>query len=152
MVDFTSTRASTIEVAPHVSCEGSQVRAVVAKPLSTSPPLTTDGVDKVYYQLGEIHGIATAQLAECARWHQSDSTPSLIQPRTSWKRPTEMPCTIRLAPSPLTNFLSQTPLRQQGRHVEPQSHRQAHQGSMGMLPERRARTDIATSSATPPWK
>jgi hypothetical protein len=37
----------------------------VAKPLSASPPLTTDRVEKMYHQLAEIHAIATTQLVEC---------------------------------------------------------------------------------------
>jgi hypothetical protein len=51
----------------------------VAKPPSTSPPLTTDGVDKMYHQLVEIHAITTAQLVESSRRRCSDSTPSLLQ-------------------------------------------------------------------------
>jgi hypothetical protein len=34
---------------------------------SASPPLTTDGVDRMYHQLVEIHAIAATQLAESAR-------------------------------------------------------------------------------------
>jgi hypothetical protein len=56
MVDFAST---------HVSGEGCQAKHVVAKPLSASPKLTTNGVDKMYCQLAEIHAIATMQLVEC---------------------------------------------------------------------------------------
>jgi hypothetical protein len=37
----------------------------VAKSLRASPPLTTDGVDKMYHQLAEIHAIVTVQLVEC---------------------------------------------------------------------------------------
>jgi hypothetical protein len=40
--------------------------AVVAKPLSASPPLTADGMDKMYCQLVETHTTAAVQLAECA--------------------------------------------------------------------------------------
>jgi hypothetical protein len=69
MVDFTSTQARAKEVAPLASHEGVQIEAAAAKPLSASPPLTNDGVDKMYRQLVEICAIAIAQLAECARWH-----------------------------------------------------------------------------------
>jgi hypothetical protein len=55
----------------------------VAKALNTSPPPTIDGVDKLYHQLAEIHTIATAQLAECARSRCSDSTPRPVWTRTS---------------------------------------------------------------------
>jgi hypothetical protein len=44
----------------------------VAKVLSASPLLSADEVDKMYHQLAEIHAIVAMQLAECARWHQSD--------------------------------------------------------------------------------
>jgi hypothetical protein len=66
MVDFTSTQAQAKEVAPPTSHKGGQAEATTFKPLSTSPPLTADGVDKMYHQLAEIHAIATTQLAECA--------------------------------------------------------------------------------------
>jgi hypothetical protein len=72
MLDFTTTQAQAKEVAPPASREGGQDEAAVAMPLSASPPLTTDEVDKMYDQLGEIHAIATAQLAEYAHWHKSD--------------------------------------------------------------------------------
>jgi hypothetical protein len=54
----------------------------MAKPPSTSPPLTTDGVDKMYHQLAEIHAIAAAQLATCAHWCRSDSSPSQVRAGT----------------------------------------------------------------------
>jgi hypothetical protein len=63
MVDFTSTQARAKEVAPLASHEGVQIEAAAAKPLSASPPLTDDGVDKMYRQLVEICAIATARLA-----------------------------------------------------------------------------------------
>jgi hypothetical protein len=74
MVDFTSTQAQVEEVNPPAIHEGGQAKATVVKPLSASPPLTTDGVDKMYNQFAEIHEITAAQLAECAHWHRSDST------------------------------------------------------------------------------
>jgi hypothetical protein len=48
MVDFVSTQAQAEEVAPPANCEGGQAEAVAAKPLIVSPPLTIDGVDKMY--------------------------------------------------------------------------------------------------------
>jgi hypothetical protein len=39
------------------------MEATTAKPLSASPLLTTDVVDKMYRQLVEIHAITAAQLA-----------------------------------------------------------------------------------------
>jgi hypothetical protein len=67
----------------------------------TSPPLTADGVDKMYRQLMEIHAIIIVQLAECARWRRSDPTPTLVRAETDQQRPTTMPSVARLAPSPL---------------------------------------------------
>jgi hypothetical protein len=83
VVDFASTQDRAKEVAPSTSCEGDQTEAIAAKPPSTSPPLTVDGVDKMYCQLVEIYAIVAAQLEDCARWHQSDPTPSLVWDGTS---------------------------------------------------------------------
>jgi hypothetical protein len=66
MVDFASTQAQAEEVAPPASREGGQAEATASKPLSASPLLTADGVDKMCRQLVEIHAIAATQLAECA--------------------------------------------------------------------------------------
>jgi hypothetical protein len=60
MVDFTSIQAQAKQGSPPASREGGKAKATVAKPLSSSPPLSADGVDKMYYQLTEIHAIATA--------------------------------------------------------------------------------------------
>jgi hypothetical protein len=65
MVDLASTHAQVKEVAPLANREGGQDEAITAKPLSASPLLTTDRMDKMYHQLAEIHAIAAAQLAEC---------------------------------------------------------------------------------------
>jgi hypothetical protein len=65
MMDFASTQARAKEVAPPASHEGGQTEAVVAKPLSASPLLTTDTMDKMYHQLVKIHAITAMQLAEC---------------------------------------------------------------------------------------
>jgi hypothetical protein len=99
MVDFASTQAQVNEVAPPASRERRQAKAAAAKPLSTSPPLTANRVDKMYHQLVEIHTITTAQLAECGHWCRSDSTPSKVRASTSRPRPIVMPSMIRLAPS-----------------------------------------------------
>jgi hypothetical protein len=66
MVDFSSTQAQAKELAPPTSRGEAHVEAATTKSLSASPPLTTDKVDRMYYQLAEIHTIAAAQLAECA--------------------------------------------------------------------------------------
>jgi hypothetical protein len=66
MVDFASTQAQAKEVAPPASCDGGQDEAAAAKAFNVLPPLTADGVDKIYCQLVEIHAIAATQLAECA--------------------------------------------------------------------------------------
>jgi hypothetical protein len=57
---------------------GGQTKAATAKLLNTSPLLTFDGVDKMYCQLAKIHAIAVVQLAECARWRQSNPATSPI--------------------------------------------------------------------------
>jgi hypothetical protein len=82
----------------------------VAKPLRTSPPLTTDGVEKMYHQLAEIQTIATTQLAECARWHRSDRATHLDQAGADRQRPTIMPSVGRLDRLPAMDFSSQAPL------------------------------------------
>jgi hypothetical protein len=50
-VDFDSTQAQAEEVAPPASREGGQAEAAMAKPLSASPPLTDNRVDKMYRKL-----------------------------------------------------------------------------------------------------
>jgi hypothetical protein len=65
MVDFTSTQAQANEVAPTTSHEGGLAEATMATTLSASPPLTADGVDKMYCQLAEIYAMAFTKLAEC---------------------------------------------------------------------------------------
>jgi hypothetical protein len=84
--------------------------AVMTKALSVSPPPTADGLDKMYHQLAEIHAITITQLTKGARWHCSDSTPSLVWTRTDWRRPDEMPSMTRMAPPPSTNFFPQASL------------------------------------------
>jgi hypothetical protein len=48
MMDFASTQARGKEVAPPASREGGQTDVAAAKPLSASPLLTTNVVDKMY--------------------------------------------------------------------------------------------------------
>jgi hypothetical protein len=67
MVDFASTQAQAKEVAPPASRKGGKDEAAVAKPLSASPLLTADVVDKMYRQLVEIHAIIIVQLVEHPR-------------------------------------------------------------------------------------
>jgi hypothetical protein len=109
MVDFASTQAWAKGEALSTNRE-SQTKAAAAKPLNASPPPTTNGMDRLYRQLAEIHAITAMQLAECACWRQSDPTPSLVQAGIGWQRPTMMPSVTRLAPSSPTNFSSQAPL------------------------------------------
>jgi hypothetical protein len=67
MMDYVSTPAWAQGLAPTVSREEGHAEATMARPPKASPPPTTDGVDKMYHQLVEIHANATAQLAECIR-------------------------------------------------------------------------------------
>jgi hypothetical protein len=84
MMDFASTPAHAKGVAPTISHEEGRVESVVARPLKASPPPTTNGVDKMYRQLVEIHTITTAQLAECAWWHRSNPTPDMAHTGAGW--------------------------------------------------------------------
>jgi hypothetical protein len=106
MVDFTSTQAQAKELAPLVRQGEAQAEATVAKTLATSPPLTADGVDRMFRQLAKFHAITTAQLVECARWHRTDSTPHSAQAGTSRPMSGVVPSTTRLAPSPPIDFSS----------------------------------------------
>jgi hypothetical protein len=97
MMDFGSTEARAKEVAPPATREGGHMEAAAAKPLSASPLLTADGVDKMYHQLVEIHAITAAQLAECTRWHRFDPASSPIQAGASRQRPIAMPYAAMVA-------------------------------------------------------
>jgi hypothetical protein len=66
MLDFASTQSLAKELAPPIHRREARAEAAEANSTSTSPPLTTDGLDRMYRQLTEIHTIITAQLAECA--------------------------------------------------------------------------------------
>jgi hypothetical protein len=50
------------------------------------------------------------------------------------------PYTIRLVPSPATDFSFQAPLWLKDRHGEPQARCKDHQGSVGALPKQRAQS------------
>jgi hypothetical protein len=77
--------------------------------MSTSPPLTTNRLDRMYRQLAKIHAIITAQLAECACWRQTDSTCHLVRVGTSSPRPDQPTSATRSASSPLVYLSSQAP-------------------------------------------
>jgi hypothetical protein len=68
------------------SCGWGLAEATVTKALSISPPPTTNGVDKLYHQLAEIHAIFASQLAECTHGCRSYSTPTPVQARTGEQR------------------------------------------------------------------
>jgi hypothetical protein len=80
--------------------------------MSTSPPLTTNRLDRMYRQLAKIHAIITAQLAECACWRQTDSTCHLVRVGTSSPRP-----------------VSQRPRRGRHHHPSSTSHPRPHRDS-----------------------
>jgi hypothetical protein len=80
MVDFTSTQVQAKEVAPPANRKGVQDEADAAKPLSASPPLTADGVDKMYHQLTEIHAVGLTQLLARLRPGPVDRGPSRHHP------------------------------------------------------------------------
>jgi hypothetical protein len=71
MVDFTSTQAQAKELAPPASRGVAQSEAAVTKHWSASPPLSANGVDRMYHKLPEIQAITAAQLAECAPWRRT---------------------------------------------------------------------------------
>jgi hypothetical protein len=104
MVDLATTQAQAKGVAPSTTHEGGQIEAAAAKHLNALPPPSTNGVDRLYRQLAEIHVIATTQLAECTRWCWSDPTSSPIHAKVSWQRPTVELLTARRAPPPLIDF------------------------------------------------
>jgi hypothetical protein len=135
MVDFTSTQAQAKELAPPVRQGEAQAEATVAKSSTTSPLLTADGVDRMFRQLAKFHAITAAQLVECARWHQTNSTPHSAQAGTSQPMSSAVPSMTRLAPSPPIDFSSQASLwPRQGQHNEPQVHCQPHQGNPSTFP------------------
>jgi hypothetical protein len=71
MVDFTATQAQAKGATPSAHRERGQIGTAVTKTPSALPSPTTDGVDRMYRQLAEIHAITVVQLAECARWRRS---------------------------------------------------------------------------------
>jgi hypothetical protein len=66
-MDLAATRAQAKRAAHSANREGGQTEAVVAKPLNVRQPPSTDGLDRLYHQLVEIHAFVAAQHAECAR-------------------------------------------------------------------------------------
>jgi hypothetical protein len=95
----------------------------------SSPPPTISEVDRLYRQLMEIHAIGATQLAECARWHRSDPTPSPVQARTSRLGTDGMPYATMTAPPLSTSLFSHVSLRQPGAQGEPFACRQGRQVS-----------------------
>jgi hypothetical protein len=137
MVDFTSTQTQAKDLAPLVHQGEPRTEVVTARSPSTLPPLTTDGVNRMYHQLAEIHTNVVAQLEQCTRWHQADSTARSVRAGMSRPRPSAAPTTTRLAQSPPIDFLSQAPpWPRQGWCNEPQAHRQPHLSSSSVLPSR----------------
>jgi hypothetical protein len=67
---------------PRPHGQGGLDEATVTMTLVSSPPPTTDEVDRLYHQLIEIDAIGGAQLTECARWRRFDPTPSPIRAGT----------------------------------------------------------------------
>jgi hypothetical protein len=66
MVDFVATQAQAKGAAPSANDEGGQTEAAADRPPIDLPPPATDGVDRMYHQLAEIHTITAMQLVECA--------------------------------------------------------------------------------------
>jgi hypothetical protein len=110
MIDYAPARARSKGLISTPSCGWGQVEATVAKAPSTSPLPTTDGVDKLYHQLVEIHAITATQLVESTHWCRSNSTPSPVQASTSWQGPDMTSSTTRAAPPLPNDFSSQASL------------------------------------------
>jgi hypothetical protein len=77
MMEYASAQAQAKGVALTLSHEEGHTEATAARPPKAPSLPTTDGVDKIYHELVEIHAIATVQLAECARWRWSNLTPNV---------------------------------------------------------------------------
>jgi hypothetical protein len=58
MLDFTSTQALAKELVSPVCQREAQAEVAEANSTSISPPLTVDGLDRMYHQLAKIHAIA----------------------------------------------------------------------------------------------
>jgi hypothetical protein len=58
----------------------------------------------LYCQLTKIHAIGAAQLAECALWRCSNSSPSPVRFRTDRRSLDGMPSATRMAPPPPVDF------------------------------------------------
>jgi hypothetical protein len=57
IMDFVSTLACAKGVAPTASREEGRTVVAMARPSKASPPLTADGVARMYRQLAEIHTV-----------------------------------------------------------------------------------------------
>jgi hypothetical protein len=145
MMDFASIQARPKRVSLTSSREEGHTEAIAARPPKVAIPPTTDGVDKIYHQLVEIHALTAAQLAECARWRRSNPTSNAAHASGDWRGPTMESSTMRTVPLPLTDFSPHASLPQRGPRVEPQAHRWAHQSAV--QPEHRARNPHHESGA-----
>jgi hypothetical protein len=107
MVDLVTSQTQAKGAAPSINRKGGQTKTTMASPLSMPSPPSTDGVDRLYDQLAEIHSIAAAQLVECAHWLQSDLMASPVHARAGWQTPIVEPSTTMMAPPPPTDFSPQ---------------------------------------------
>jgi hypothetical protein len=110
MVDFASTHARAMTVAPSASHEGGQTEVAVVKPLNASPLSTVNGGGQAVSSTREIHAIIAVQLVECVHWRRVGLTSSLVWARTGEPRTTVAPSTAKMAPTPPTDFSSRAPL------------------------------------------
>jgi hypothetical protein len=99
MVDLTATQARATTSRERGQCpaftRASQNVATAAMLLDTLPPPSTDRVDGLHRQLGEIITIATTQLEECARWCWTRDSPSSVdRSRADWRKATVEPSTV----------------------------------------------------------
>jgi hypothetical protein len=124
-------------VAPTISREGgqhpafaraSQNMAIAVALLDMLPPPSTDEVEWLYHELGEILIIVAASQVECARYRRArDPTSSLVSSRAV------EPSVARVAPPP-ARFLSQGSPWKQGQRTEHLAHHQAYHGDAGVEP------------------
>jgi hypothetical protein len=89
-------------VAPTTSCERSQCPAFTGvSKTSSQQPRSVDEVERFHCHLEEIITIATVQLMECARWHQTrDSTSSPDCTKADWRKVVAEPSVVGTTPSP----------------------------------------------------
>jgi hypothetical protein len=141
-IDFTKAQAQAMPVVTTINCEGpprptfakaSQNMAVVVALLYTLPAPSTNGVDRVYHQLGDILGVAAEQQAENSlqRWVNI----SVLSPghsRANQQRTmTELPAAgTTSSPMPIPTHLQPGHL---SGHPEPLAHHQARKGVEGRI-------------------